>query len=67
MVETSQMFESRTASSADPGLHSRYKTVTMPNGEILYVSNQYNVERINDFISKVNSQDWDIHIESIEE
>lgn len=67
MIETSQMFENRTASSADPGLHSRYKTVTMPNGEILYVSNQYNVERINDFISKVNSQDWNIHIEKIEE
>ena len=67
LIETSQMFESRTASSADPGLHSRYKTVTMPNGEVLYVSNQYNVERINDFISKVNSQDWDIHIERIEE
>lgn len=67
MIETSQMFERRTASSTDPGLHSRYKTVSMTTGEILYVSNQYNVERINDFISKVNSQDWDIHIEKIEE
>lgn len=65
LVETSQMFEARTASSSDPGLRSRYKTVQMPNGHILYVSNQYNVERINEFISKVNSQDWNIHIEKI--
>ena len=65
IVETSQMFASRTSSSSDPGLSNRFKTVQMPNGNILYVSNQYNVERINDLIEKVNAQPWGIHIESI--
>ena len=65
LVETRQMFESRTASSSDPGLSNRFKTVQMSNGDILYVSNQYNVERINELISKVNAQPWGIRIESI--
>ena len=65
IVETSQMFTSRTSSSSDPGLSNRFKTIQMPNGNILYVSNQYNVERINDLIEKVNAQPWGIHIESI--
>ena len=65
IVETSQMFASRTSSSSDPGLSNRFKTIQMPNGNILYVSNQYNVERINDLIEKVNAQPWGIHIESI--
>lgn len=65
LIETSQMFRERTASSSDSGLKTRYKTVEMPNGEILYVSNQYTTERINDLISKVNTQPWGIHIEKI--
>ena len=65
IVETSQMFASRTSSSSDPGLSNRFKTVQMPNGNILYVSNQYNVERVNDLIEKVNAQPWGIHIERI--
>lgn len=65
IVETSQMFASRTSSSFDPGLNNRFKTIQMPNGNILYVSNQYNVERINDLIEKVNAQSWGIHIERI--
>ena len=65
IVETSQMFASRTSSSSDPGLNNRFKTIQMPNGNILYVSNQYNVERINDLIEKVNAQPWGIHIERI--
>jgi len=63
LIETQQMFETRTASSSDPGLRSRYKTVQMMNGQSLYVSNQYNVERITEFVDKVNKQSWGIHIE----
>ena len=33
------------------------------NGQSLYVSNQYNVERITEFVDKVNKQSWGIHIE----
>jgi len=31
------------------------------------VYNQFTPERINDFISKVNEQSWDIHIEKVAE
>lgn len=64
-IETIQMYNERTAGSSDSVLRTRYKTVEMPNGETLYVSNQYNVERINDLISKVNAQPWGIHIEKV--
>lgn len=61
-VETSEMFENRTEGSKDPNLKSRYKTVTLTNGEIIYVSNQYGPERIADLMSKINSTDWGIRI-----
>lgn len=66
IVETEQMFYARTSGSSDKGLRTRYKMVEMANGDILYVSNQYNVERINEFMDKVNSQPWGIHIAKIE-
>ncbi len=65
LVETLQMYNQRTNGSSDKGLNTRYKTIEMPNGEILFVSNQYNVERINDLITKVNAQPWGIHIEKV--
>ena len=37
------------------------------NYDKIYVSNQFNPVRINDFISKVNSQNWGIHIEKTED
>ena len=67
LIETEQMFNARTSGSSDRGLRSRYKTVDLQNGEILYVSNQYNVERITDFMKRVNAQSWGIHIDIVNE
>ena len=66
LVETRQMFETRTANSSDSGLKARYKTVQMQNGQVLYVSNQYTPARVQELMEKVNSQDWGIRIEEID-
>jgi hypothetical protein len=63
LVETPAQHELRRGS--DPQFDQRSFEVTLPNGESVFVSNQFGVNRINDFIEKVNAQDWDIHIEKI--
>ena len=67
LIETEQMYNTRTTGSYDGAIASRYKIVAMSNGEKLYVSNQYNVERINNLIEKVNAQPWGIRITKVEE
>ena len=64
-VETAEGHETRANSVNDIRFEMRYYQFTLPNGEIIFVNNQFNVERINDFIEKVNAQNWDIHIEKI--
>ena len=36
------------------------------NGRVLYVSNQFNPERILEFETKVNNQNWGIKIDKVE-
>ncbi len=43
----------------------RGNPIQVHENDVIYVSNQLNVERMNDFISKVNQQDWGIHIEKV--
>lgn len=57
----------RAASVNDSQFERRYYELTLPNDEIIFINNQFTVERINDFIEKVNAQNWGIHIEKIEE
>ncbi len=63
LVETQEQHEARRGN--DPQFDQRSFYLSLPNGESVYVSNQFTVERINDFIEKVNAQDWGIHIEKI--
>ena len=64
-VETQAMFDERKQKSKDSRINEKAKSTTLGNGETLYVSNQYNPERIADAISKVNAANWNIIISKI--
>jgi type II restriction-modification system restriction subunit len=59
-VETQEMFEKRKEGAKDA--QKRAYQVELANGDLIYVSNQYNPEKIADFINKINSTDWGIFI-----
>ena len=65
LVETQALFEDRAARSKDARVREKAKEVRLPNGEIIFVSNQFNPERMADFISKINVQDWNISITKV--
>lgn len=65
LVETQTLFEDRAARSKDARVREKAKEVRLPNGEIIFVSNQFNPERMADFISKINVQDWNISITKV--
>ena len=65
LVETQTIFEDRAAKSKDSRVREKAKEVSLPNGETIFVSNQFNPERIADFISKVNTQGWNISITKV--
>ena len=44
---------------------SKSKALTLNNGEIIHISNQFNVSRIEEFINRVNAQSWNIRIEKL--
>ena len=60
-------YEQKLSKTSDAIFAKRYDSLNLPNGEVVYVYNQFTPERINDFISKVNEQSWDIHIEKVAE
>ncbi|MCQ2258429.1 MAG: AAA family ATPase [Bacteroidaceae bacterium] len=64
-VETEAMFIERKQKSKDSRINEKAKTTTLSNGETLYVSNQYNPERMSDVISKVNAANWNITISKV--
>lgn len=45
----------------------RYWSVAAANGEKVYITNQWNVPRINNFIELINNSDFGIHIEKVSE
>ena len=63
LVETQEVYNKRTSGSTDSRLSEKSKIVTLQNGEQLYVTNQFDLSRINDFIQKVNAQNWGIDIQ----
>lgn len=65
LVETQALFEDRAARSKDARVREKAKEVRLLNGEIIFVSNQFNQERMADFISKINVQDWNISITKV--
>ena len=48
-----------------PREEDRYWSVAIGNGEKVYITNQWNINRISDFISLVNSSELGIHIEKL--
>ncbi len=65
LIETSVTHAYRKQKTKDSQFDNRMTALELPNGETIYVSNQFNVPRINDFISKVNAQNWNIKIEKV--
>lgn len=65
LIESEQDFERREQNSKDAKFRDKAKKITI-NNETVYISNQFNPERIKEFIQKVNAQDWGINIKEIE-
>ena len=65
LVETQTIFEDRATKSKDSRVREKAKEVSLPNGETIFVSNQFNPVRIADLISKVNTQGWNISITKV--
>lgn len=64
-VITSEDYQRKSQNTSDDRFDKRYYPVSLSNGETIYVYNQYTLDRIKEFISKVNSYTWNIHIERI--
>lgn len=65
LVETESIHEIRKEKTRDSRFDDKSKKIQLANGQSIFVSNQFNVERITDFITKVNAQDWNIRIEKV--
>lgn len=66
LVETEQQFEQRAVDSTDTKFRDKAKQLVLANGEIVYVSNQFNPIRINELISKLATADLGVNISLIE-
>lgn len=66
LIESEQDFERRGQNTKDAKFRDKAKKITI-NNETVYISNQFNPERIKEFIQKVNAQDWGINIEEIDQ
>ena len=65
LVETEQQFEQRAVDSTDTKFRDKAKQLVLANGEIVYVSNQFNPVRINELISKLATADLGVNISLI--
>ena len=65
LVETESIHAIRKEKTRDSRFDDKSKKIQLANGQSIFVSNQFNVERITDFITKVNAQDWNIRIEKV--
>ena len=66
LIESEQDFERREQNSKDAKFRDKAKKITI-NNETVYISNQFNPERIKEFIQKVNAKDWGINIKEIDQ
>ena len=65
LIETESVHANRKEKTRDAHFDEKSKQLQLANGQTIYVSNQFNVERITDFTTKVNAQSWGIRIEKI--
>ena len=62
---TEKEFNDKLRESEDSNYARRYDECVLPSGELIYSSNQYDVERITELMNYVNCQDWGITIEKL--
>lgn len=67
MLETQEEYNTRISNSNDKSNRSRANIVKWGNNNVIYISTEWNIDTISEFIQKVNAQDWGINIEKIEE
>ena len=67
MLETQEEYNTRISNSKDKSNRSRANIVKWGNNNVIYISTEWNIDTISEFIQKVNEQDWGINIEKIEE
>lgn len=67
LVETAVVHEQRKKKKekSDSRFDQRSKMLELPSHEVIYVSNQFNVPRIEDFMEKVNAQPWNLTIAKV--
>ena len=61
-VETESQFNERSSNTSDATFADKAKKLVLSNGEIMYVSNQFTPQRINELITKLDAKDWGVHI-----
>ena len=66
LVETEQDFEERAKTTKDVRFRVKAKRLELPNGEVIYVSNQFNPIRIAELIEKLNKANLGVNISLIE-
>ena len=66
LVETEQEFEERAKTTKDVKFRVKAKRLELPNGEVIYVSNQFNPIRIAELIEKLNNANLGVNISLIE-
>ena len=67
MLETQEEYNTRISNSKDKKNRNRANIVKWGNNNVIYISTEWNIDTISEFIQKVNAQDWGINIEKIEE
>ena len=67
MLETQEEYNNRISNSKDKSNRSRANIVKWGNNNVIYISTEWKIDTISEFIQKVNAQDWGINIEKIEE
>ena len=66
LVETEQEFEERAKTTKDVKFRVKAKRLELSNGEVIYVSNQFNPIRIAELIEKLNKANLGVNISLIE-
>ena len=67
MLETRKTYNDRITKSKDKNNRVRARLVKWGNDNMLYMTTEWNINTISEFIEKVNKQNWNIHIQKIEE
>lgn len=67
MLETRKTYNDRITKSKDKNNRVRARLVKWGNDNMLYMTTEWKIDTISEFIEKVNKQNWNIHIQKIEE